>query len=97
MRCYTSNMSKLPKTTTDDLAHMIAKGFEAVDRRFEAVDRRFDEMATKAELAEVKHKLEKVDYRVDQIYDIVSDQDSDIINLQKKVKTLETTVKILAK
>ena len=90
-------MSKLPKTTTDDLAHMIAKGFEAVDRRFEAVDRRFDEMATKAELAEVKHKLEKVDYRVDQIYDIVSDQDSDIINLQKKVKALETTVKILAK
>jgi hypothetical protein len=29
-------------TTNDDLAMMIAKGFEGVDKRFEDMDKRFD-------------------------------------------------------
>ncbi len=36
--------NKFNNTTNDDLAMMIAKGFEGVDKRFEDMDKRFDKI-----------------------------------------------------
>lgn len=45
---------KKKETTVEDLALMIAKGFEQVDKRFEKVDNRFDRMdARMANLEEI--------------------------------------------
>ena len=37
-------------TTIDELAIMVQKGFNGVDKRFEQVDKRFDVVVTKAEM-----------------------------------------------
>lgn len=95
-------MPKLINTTLDDLAGMVAKGFEAVDKRFDDVERK---MATKNELNEVKDELNEVkqkvlriDYRVEELHDIiVNREEGEILNLQKRVRILEGTVKTLVK
>ncbi len=57
--------------TLDDLALMIAKGFDSVDKRFERVDKRFervDEHFEKIEKrldkieADLNKKVDKIDY-----------------------------------
>lgn len=95
-------MPKLINTTLNDLAGMVAKGFEAVNKRFDDVERK---MATKNELNEVKDELNEVrqkvlriDYRVEELHDIiVNREEGEILNLQKRVKILEGTVKTLVK
>ena len=49
----------------DDLAIVIAKGFESVDRRFENVDKRLDSVENR--LTSVEKKIDDMDYRLAQI------------------------------
>lgn len=74
--------------TLDDLANMVARGFE--------------NNATKDDLRELEHNLEqkiaKVDSRVDDIYEILARfEEGDILDLQNRIKILERTVKAIGK
>lgn len=57
-------MSQEENITTNELARMIAKGFEQVDKRFEQVDKRFEQ---------VDQKLNKIDQRLDIVEQDLSD------------------------
>lgn len=81
-------------TTLDDLANMVARGFEGVDKRFDNIENR---MATKIDLVKVEQRLGKLDYQVDEVYDILKRfEENDILNLQKRVQILEKAVRALA-
>ena len=71
-------------TTLDDLASVIARGFEGVEQK----------MATKEEMdagfREVNQRIAKVDSRVDDIYEILTRfEEGDILDLQNRIKILE--------
>jgi len=82
---------KKNKITLEELAKMVARGFEQVaskeeiDQRFDQVDQRFDD---------IERKIDKVDLRVDQVYEILERDEKDFLRLRKKVQTLEKIVKI---
>ena len=88
--------------TLDDLANMVARGFENtatkselkelesnMDIRFSKVDLRFDD---------IEKKIEKVDSRVDEVYEILTRfEEGDVLDLQNRIKILERTVRAMAK
>ncbi len=92
------NKKKKPvkETTIDDLAIMIGKGFDHVDKRFDHVDKRFEEMDKRfeemsgkieslrmdnvREHEEIKLKLGEVAYRFE------------LVELQKRVEILERRI-----
>lgn len=88
---------KNKKTTTDDLAIMVQKGFEGVDNRFDKVDRRLDKV--EGQLDKVEGRLMKIEIRIDsvekEIEEIRKHQIAHTIycdefeKLQNKVKALE--------
>ncbi len=65
--------------TIDELAVMVQKGFNGVDKRFEQVDKRLDVMVTKAEM----------NRRFDGLEDRV------LASHQKRIEKLEAEVKEL--
>ena len=77
-------------TTLDDLANMIARGFENT--------------ATKEDIKEIKGKLaehdkrfNKLEFQIDEMHDILKNfEEHDILNLQKRVQILEKAVRSLA-
>ena len=80
--------SKKQKITTEDLAGMVARGFEKSDKRF-------DELSF--ELKDIKQQFNKLDFKVDEMYDILKHfEENDILNLQKRVQILEKAVRALA-
>lgn len=68
------------KTTIDDLAIMIGKGFSHVDERFEQVDKRLSSLENGQE--DIKMKLNNVAYRFE------------LVELQKRVEILERRVRV---
>ncbi len=79
-------MKQRKTTTLDDLANMVAKGFEGSDRRLDHIESR---MATKIDLIKVEQRLGKIEYQVDEVYDILKRfEENDILNLQKRVQVL---------
>ena len=66
-------------TTIDELAIMVQKGFNGVDKRFEQVDKRFDVVVTKAEM----------NRRFDALEDRI------LASHQKRIEKLEAEVKEL--
>ena len=86
-------------TTLDDLANMVARGFEGVEQRMATKE----EMATTKEemnagFREVNQRMAKVDSRVDDIYEILTRfEEGDILDLQNRIKILERTVKAMSK
>ena len=85
-------------TTLDDLASMVAKGFDGVDKRFNDIESKMatkDELnqvkvELKAEIVEVKHRVAQVDYHVDEIRDMATRlEEGEVLDLQKRVQTLE--------
>ncbi len=79
-------------TTLDDLANMVASGFESIEQR----------VATKEEMSigfrEINQRIAKVDSRVDDIYEILTRfEEGDILDLQNRIKILERTVKAMSK
>ena len=49
----------------DNLAIMISKGFEGIDRRFEQVDRRFEQIDKR--FVQIDKHFERIDVRLDLI------------------------------
>ena len=86
--------NKLKGATLDNLANMVAKGFEGVDKRLDHVENR---MATKIDLIKVEQRLGQIEYHVDEAHDILKRfEENDILNLQKRVQILEKAVRSLA-
>ena len=53
------------KVTIEDLAGMVKRGFDSVDKRFEQVDQRFDSVDKRFE--QVDKRFEQVDKRFDNL------------------------------
>lgn len=88
-------MKKNKKVTLEDLAGMVASGFESVDKRFDEIEIK---IATKEELSKLEQKVSKIDFRLDEVYDILQRfEENDILNLQKRVQILEKAVRTIAK
>ena len=69
-----------------ELAAMMAKGFEAVDKRFDGVDKRFD--GIDKSLGKIGIRLDTVEMKIDRaLY-------TDNVNLDRRVKKLENKVGI---
>ncbi len=87
--------------TLDDLANMVARGFEGVDKKFEDIEKK---MVTKEEFNSLRgdfhslsKKVDKLDYQMDEVYDILKRfEENDILSLQKRVQVLEKAVRSLA-
>ncbi len=56
------------KITLDNLAGMIKKGFDGVDKRFDGVDKRFDKVETRLENLEQGH--EEIKLKLDQVHPV---------------------------
>jgi len=55
-------------TTLEDLANMVAKGFESNDKRLDHVE---DRMATKIDIVKIEQRLGQIEYHVDEAHDIL--------------------------
>ena len=53
--------TKNKKVTIDDLAVMVARGFESIDKRFEGIDKRFEGIDKKLENVEENLKATRRD------------------------------------
>ena len=70
-----------------NLAGMVAKGFENTVSKQEFNVR----------FASLEKKVDKLDFQVDEVHDILKRfEENDILNLQKRVQTLEKAVRALA-
>jgi hypothetical protein len=54
--------------TLNDLANMVAKGFETNDKRFDHIENR---MATKIDIVKIEQRLGQIEYHVDEAHDIL--------------------------
>ena len=81
-------------TTLDDLANMVARGFDDIEKRMVTKDE-FNSL--RGEFHSLSKKVDKLDYQVDEVYDILKRfEENDILNLQKIVQILEKAVRALA-
>lgn len=81
-------------TTLDDLAGMVAKGFENVATKNYLKELRIE---LKGDINALAKKVDKLDYQIDEAYDILKRfEENDILNLQKRVQILEKAVRSLA-
>ncbi len=84
------------EVTLEHLATMVAKGFES--NAEEVADIKHDLSEMKYKIAELTVRVNKLGLRVDDIYDIVVQfEESDILDLQNRIKTLERTVRAVVK
>ena len=87
-------IKKISGTTLDDLANMVARGFENSVSKDE-----FHSSLGKIETKLLEHdkRFNKLEYQIDEVKDIVERlEEGDILNLQKRVQILEKSVKTLA-
>ncbi len=68
---------KKKNITLDDLALMMGKGFNAVDKKFDGVYKRFDEM---------DEKFDEVDEKFDGVYKRFDEMDEKIDNVRTELK-----------
>ena len=66
-----------------EIKHEMNTRFDKVEIRLGSVEERLDR---------VEHKLSKVDYRVEEVYDILVSEEKQVLDLQKRVGTLEKAV-----
>ena len=71
---------KKKNTTINDLAVMVGKGFDGVDKRFDGVDKRFDG---------IDKRFDAVDFRLDKIEKLI------LADHKRRIERLETEVKEL--
>ena len=84
--------NKNNSATLDDLANMVAKGFEAVDKRFD--DMSSDLSIVKTDVKKLNDKVDRLDIRVEELHDIVVNiHGAEILDLQKRVKRIEHTIR----
>jgi predicted nucleic acid-binding Zn-ribbon protein len=76
------------ETTINDLALMIGKGFNGVDKRFERIEKKIEQdMATKSELRELSKKIDKIDVKLNNIV-----YRNEFEKLESKVKDIENVL-----
>ena len=69
---------KNKNTTIDDLAIMVKKGFDGVDRRFDGVDRRLDKVEKRLDriekliLADHRDRIEKLEMEVRELKNLLA-------------------------
>ena len=91
---YMANKNK-KGVTLDDLANMVARGFESAASKVE-----LKELEAKMDLGfdDLSKKIEKVDSRVDEVYEVLTRfEEGDILDLQNRIKILERPVKAIGK
>jgi polyhydroxyalkanoate synthesis regulator phasin len=75
--------NKSKPMTLDRLAGMVTRGFE--------------NSATKDDLNRLEKKVDRIDYQVDELHDVLKRfEETDILNLQRRVQVLEKAVRALA-
>lgn len=81
--------NKINEVTLEDLASMVARGFNKTSSDIHEV---------KAKLSEHDKRFDRLGYRIDEVKDAVERlEESDVLNLQKRVQILEKAVRALAK
>jgi len=76
--------------TLDELANMVARGFENTATKRDILD-------VNSRIDNLEKKVDKLDFQVDEVYDILKRfEESDTLNLQKRVQVLEKAVRSLA-
>ena len=82
--------------TLDDLALMVAKGFEHTASDLDIVKQ--DVSGLKQDMTEVKQKVSRLDYRIEEMHEILTRfEEGDILDLHKRIKILERTVRAMSK
>ena len=77
------------KTTIDDLAGMVKRGFDEVDKRFAEVDKRFDAMDT---------RFDAMDKRFDRIENLILKRhEEEIEQLKVRMRYLEDMLAVPVK
>ena len=64
--------TKNKEITMDQLAIMVAKGFERVDKRFDEVDKRFDKVEKRMD--DIDYRLSKIEGNHERRIDILEDK-----------------------
>ena len=78
------------KTTLDDLALMVGRGFNAVDKRFDDVNKRFEQVDKKFE--QVDRHFDEINKRLDNIESrIFINHENRFDRIEDKIRILETT------
>ena len=81
-------------TTLDDLANMVARGFENTATKDDLKELRLE---LKGDIYGLAKKVDKLDFQMDEVHDILKRfEENDILNLQKRVQILKKTVRALA-
>ena len=81
-------------TTLDDLANMVARGFENTATKDDLKELRLE---LKGDIYGLAKKVDKLDFQMDEVHDILKRfEENDILNLQKRVQILEKAVRSLA-
>ena len=85
------------------LAEMVARSFDSVDKRFDGVDSRLEGVETRLGRVETKliehdKRFSKLEYQVDEIRDSLRRlEETDILGLQKRVMDLEKIVRVMSR
>jgi len=81
-------------TTLDDLANMVARGFENTATKDDLKELQLE---LKGDIYGLAKKVDKLDFQMDEVHDILKRfEENDILNLQKRVQILEKAVRALA-
>ncbi len=71
---------KKNNVTIDDLAVMVAKGFEHIDKKFEVIDKRFDA---------IDKRFDVIDERFNKIDQTLYEMQSDILTIKERLNKIE--------
>ena len=87
--------SKNSKMTLDKLAGMVARGFDKTTTDISKV--KLDISGIKIKLSEHDKRFDKMEFKIDEVKDALERlEESDILNLQKRVQILEKALRALA-
>ncbi len=87
--------NKNEKMTLDRLAGMVARGFGKTTSDISEVKSNISEI--KIKLSEHDKRFDRVEFKIDEVRDALEHlEESDILNLQKRVQILEKAVRALA-
>ncbi|TSC75569.1 MAG: hypothetical protein G01um101430_411 [Parcubacteria group bacterium Gr01-1014_30] len=60
------------KVTIEDLARMVKRGFDGVDKRFDRVDKKLERMEKRLEGIVYRTEFEKLEFRVKELEDLLA-------------------------
>ena len=82
-----NSLQNTPRITLEDLALMVKKGFDSVDRRFSAMDKRFDAMDDRFDAMD--KRFDRLESKFDNLEKIVvKDHASRLVRLERKTEII---------